>query len=355
MREIHIEQRLISDNSPSYLIADIAANHDGDINRALDLISSARDAGANAVKFQHFRAPQIVSDYGFRNLGGQLSHQARWEKSVFEVYQDASLDWSWTETLYNHCKKIGIDFFSSPYDFEAVDHLNSYVPAYKIGSGDITWLEIIEHIARKNKPVLLATGASTMDEIISAVDTIKHHNQQICLMQCNTNYTGSKENFNYIDLNVLKTFSAMYPDIVLGLSDHTPEDVTVLGAIALGARVIEKHYTDDNGRVGPDHPFSMNPKTWKKMVEHVRDLESALGTGVKRIEKNEEQTVVLQRRCLRAASRLKKGKTILKEDIEVLRPAPPKSLKPDMLPELIGKKLKKDLEFGEHFSTEDIE
>jgi N-acetylneuraminate synthase len=355
MKSFKIGKTEISEKSPVYFIADIAANHDGEIQRAFDLIALAKEAGADAAKFQHFRAEHIVSDYGFKKLGSNLSHQANWSKSVFEVYKDASLNWDWTPRLAEQCRKVGIDFFSSPYDFDAIDHLDPYVPAYKIGSGDITWPAILEYMAKKDKPIILATGASSILDVVNAVDAIEKHNKQICLMQCNTNYTGGKENLAYISLNVLKTFGMMYPDYILGLSDHTYGHTSVLGAVALGARVIEKHFTDDNNRKGPDHGFSMNYNTWKEMVERTRELEIALGSSIKRIEENEKSTVVLQRRCLRAAGNLKKGHVLTAEDISVLRPAPEGSLLPDKYHELIGKKIIRDLEFGQDFNEKDIE
>ncbi len=141
----------IGDEFPTYFIADIAANHDGDLDRAKKLIRLAAENGANAAKFQHFEAETIVSDFGFKDLGAQQSHQAKWKKSVFDVYKDASLDLSWTPILKDECDKAGIDFFTSPYSYDLVDHVDEYVPAYKIGSGDITWHGIIEYIAKKKQ------------------------------------------------------------------------------------------------------------------------------------------------------------------------------------------------------------
>ena len=267
---MEINGKKIGRDHPTYFIADIAANHDGDIERAKKLIKLAADAGADAAKFQHFAAASIVSDRGFRALDGQHSHQAKWKKSVFEVYQDASVSLDWTGTLKDTCDKAGIAFFTSPYSLQIVDHIDSYVPAYKIGSGDITWIELVKYIAERQKPYILASGASTMDDVCRAVSAALDINSQLCLMQCNTNYTASLENFKYIQLNVLKVYREMFPDLVLGLSDHTPGHATVLGAVALGARMIEKHFTDDVGCDGPDHLFSMDPKSWREMVARTR-------------------------------------------------------------------------------------
>ena len=180
-------------------------------------------------------------------------------------------------------------------------------------------------------------------------------NQNLCLLQCNTNYTASLENFKHINLNVLKTFRQMFPDLVLGLSDHTPGHATVLGAIALGAKVIEKHFTDDNDREGPDHKFSMNPITWREMVDRSGELEQAIGTGIKTIEDNEKGTLCVQRRAIRLKRDMKQGETILREDVVVLRPCPEDGLPPYEIENIIGKILMADLLKGEHLSWNKID
>jgi len=352
--EIKIGNKLIGAGHPTYFIADIAANHDGDLQRAKLLIRLAKDAGADAAKFQNFTAPKIVSDYGFRSLGSQQSHQATWKKSVFEVYQDASVPFEWTSTLKETCDQFGIEYFSSPYDSEAVDQLDAYMAAYKIGSGEIDWLEELERIAAKGKPVLLATGAADIGEVQRAVHTILAINRQLVLMQCNTNYTASLENFNHIHLNVLKTYALMFPQVILGLSDHTPGHATVLGAVALGAKVVEKHFTDDNKREGPDHKFAMNPQAWADMVENTRQLEKALGSADKKVADNETETVIIQRRCLRAARDIAAGETLTRDMIDVLRPATPGAIRPDLIQNVIGLRAAADLKFGRELRWTDL-
>lgn len=353
---IQIKDKTIGLEYPTYFIADVGANHDGDINRAKELIHLAKEAGADAAKFQNFQAPKIVSRFGFDNLGGKFSHQSSWKKSVYEVYEDASVPQDWTSILKEECDKVGIHYFSSPYDFESVDHLEQYdVPTHKIGSGDITWPEIIEYIAKKNKPVLIACGASDMTDVQRAMEILMRHTKQIVLMQCNTNYTASGENFKYINLRVLSAFKDMYPETVLGLSDHTLGHTTVLGAVTLGARVIEKHFTDDNNREGPDHRFAMNPITWRQMVEATRELEYALGKPIKKVEDNEQETVVVQRRCLRATTDIAGGTLITDEMVEALRPSPIDSFKPFEKNLVIGKKTKTAIQKGDYFSKNNIE
>lgn len=352
--EIQIGKRKVGGNNPTYFIADIAANHDGSLDRAKMLIRLAAEAGADAAKFQNFSAPRIVSDYGFRSLGGQQSHQAKWRKSVFEVYQAASIPFEWSAELKAACEEAGIDYFSAPYDFDAIDYLDEYMPAYKVGSGDITWLEAIERMACKGKPVLLATGAADIGEVQRAVHTVLKVNPQLVLMQCNTNYTGSIENFNHVHLNVLKTYALMFPNVVLGLSDHTPGHAAVLGAVALGAQVVEKHFTDDTTREGPDHGFSMNPDSWRDMVDRTRELERALGSAEKFVAENEQQTVILQRRCLRAARDLRAGEILTREMITVLRPATPGALLPTDLDAAVGTRVLRDLKEGQELRWTDL-
>ncbi|WP_373958838.1 N-acetylneuraminate synthase family protein [Vibrio gigantis] len=338
-RTINIGNTEVSKEGVPYFIADIGANHNGNLEKAKELIYLAAEAGAHAAKFQHFKAETIVSKHGFENLAGSQSHQDKWKKSVFEVYKDASINLEWTQTLVDTCKDAGVEFFTSPYSLDLVDFVDPLVPAYKVGSGDITWPEIINKMGSKNKPLLLACGASTMDEVDFAVNTALKQTGDIVLMQCNTNYTASLENFKYINLNVLKTLRSMYPDAILGLSDHTPGHSTVLGAIALGANVIEKHFTDNNDSEGPDHKFAMNPQSWREMVDRSAELYLSLGSSVKKVEDNEKETVIVQRRSIRVKSSLPIGHIIKQEDLECLRPCPKDAIEPYHLNDILGKKV----------------
>lgn len=353
--EIKILDRKIGLEHPVYFIADIAANHDGDLDRAVDLIRLAAEAGAEGAKFQNFRAPQIVSDYGFRNMNSQVSHQASWKKSVVEVYDGASVPFEWTPILKEACDKFNIHYFSSPYDYEAIEMLDDYVPAYKAGSGLISWPEAIMIMARKGKPMLIATGASNMDDVDRVMRDLMTINQQIVLMQCNTNYTASDENYDHLNINVIKTYAEKYPNVILGLSDHTHSNAPVIGAVTLGARVIERHFTDDNNREGPDHKFALNPQTWAEMVAEVRMLERTLGNGIKKLAENEKETYIIQRRCLRAARDIKAGEIFSKEMLEVLRPATPGAMMAWEIDNVIGKKAKTDLPFGRDIRESDLE
>tara|TARA_B100001939_G_C16927029_1_gene612195 strand:+ start:503 stop:1576 length:1074 start_codon:yes stop_codon:yes gene_type:complete len=352
--QINFNGKTIGDNSPIYFIADIGANHDGSLERAYKLIELAKKSGADAAKFQNFQAPKIVSKLGFESLTNS-SHQSNWKKSVYEIYEDASISMDWTYKLKEKCNEVGIDYFTSPYDFESADHVDQFVELYKIGSGDITWIDFINYIAKKNKPILIATGASNLDDVDRAVNSILQHNNQVCLMQCNTNYTTDKNKHQFVNLNVLNTFKKRYPNLVLGLSDHTIDYTTVLGAITLGARVIEKHFTDDNNREGPDHKFAINPENWKQMVIKSKILDESLGDGIKRIEKNEENSIIVQRRGLRASNDLKKGRIIKDSDLISLRPIPSDGIPPYKKNDIVGLKLIKDIKQDDYLTFKHFE
>lgn len=353
--EFSINKKKIGLDYPTYFIADIAANHDGNFQKAIDLINKAKESGADAAKFQHFTADTIVSKKTFDEMKGKLSHQKNWKKSVHQVYDEASLKLEWTKKLKKECDKIDIDFFTAPYSIKLINFVNKYVCAYKVGSGEITWIDSLIAMAKKNKPIIIATGASHMTDVEKAMKIILKNNRRIVLMQCNTNYEASENNFNFINLNVLNSFKKKFENkVILGLSDHTHGHTTVLGAVALGARVIEKHFTDDNSREGPDHKFSMNPKTWKAMINETRKLEKAMGNGIKIIEKNERDSSIVQRRSLRVTKNLPKGRIIHKTDIIPLRPCTRDGISPADIKKVIGKKLKINIKIGDHLTWKKI-
>lgn len=387
---LKIRNSSIGKNDSVYFIADIASNHCGDLDKAKELIWSCAEAGANAAKFQNFTAESLVSDYGFRHLTIQAEHQKKWKKSVYDSYDDASIPLDWTPILQETAHKAGIDFLTSPYSIELLEKTSPYLDAIKLGSGDITYHEIINEAARSSLPLIISTGASSINEVEMAMKIVNDHEKKVVLMQCNTNYTaktGDDENailsrFKNIELAVLDTYIKKFPNVILGLSDHTHGHITVLGAVGIyGARVIEKHFTLDNSKEGQDHAFSMNPKTWSEMVkttnelqckihdamsfderfrvtaeiaEDPRALEISIGSGVKSIQPNEERSVVVQRRSICASSDLSKGQVLGYEHFACLRPAPPEALPPYRVSELIGKSLLRNITKGENISLKDV-
>jgi N-acetylneuraminate synthase len=353
--KFQIDGVAIGVGEPTYFIADIAANHDGSLNRAKELIWLAKEAGANAAKFQHFKAEKIVSDYGFSNLDDSESHQAGWKKSVVKTYEDASIPTEWTFELHKTCIDAGITFLSTPYDFDSVDHIDEYVSAYKIGSGDIDWLELIEYISKKNKPIVFATGASSFEETERIVNILERNKNSFAVLQCNTNYTANLENYSYINLRVIELYKESWPELVVGLSDHSRGLAAVLGAVSLGAKIIERHFTDDIGREGPDHKFATTPSEWALMVEEVRRLELALGFKQKMVCENEKISAVVQRRCVRANIDLKAGAKLKRADLSVLRPAIHNAVLPNEIGQIIGKVIKHDVGIGKEIMWSDIE
>ena len=346
---IKIGQKHIGEGNPALIVADIGANFDGNLKKAKRLAYTAKESGADVVKFQTFKAKTIVSAIGFKSMKLKGVHGS-WGKSVDQVFREAEFPLDWHKQLNDYCKEIGIIFSSTPYNFESVDLLIKLdVPFIKIGSGDITWHEMLKYIAKKNKPMILSTGASTLSEVDEAVRVIESTgNTRLCLLQCITNYPSKIKNAN---INVINTYKTVY-SIITGYSDHSPGDVVVLGSIALGAKVIEKHFTLNKLDKGPDHPHSMEPHEFKLMVQRIRDLESGLGSYRKDVVEEESETVIVQRRSLYANRTLLKGKVIKKKDIIELRPA--LGILPKYKELLIDKKVKKTIKKGYPFKWEDL-
>lgn len=348
-KNIKIGDRMIGPDYPTYFIAEIGGNFDGSIEKAKYLIDAAKEAGADCAKFQTFKAESIVSEGGFSKMTLQGVHGS-WGRTVTEVFKDVEFPVEWHHEIADYCKKIGIDFSTSPYNKEAVDLCaDMKVPFIKIGSGEITWLEMLEYIARKNIPVMLATGDATMSEIDEAVRAIeKAGNKNLVLMQCITNYPSKIDSAN---VNVLKTYQSAF-DCLTGYSDHSPGHVVALASVVLGGRVIEKHFTLNKKDKGPDHPHSMEPNEFKFMVDSIREVERAMGSTRKEVQKEESETVFVQRRCLYAKKDLKKGQVITEEDLDVLRPA--LGIVPKFKNTIIGKTVNKDIPARDPIFWEDI-
>jgi N-acetylneuraminate synthase len=341
-KQIKIGNRFIGSTNPTYIIAEIGANFDKNIDKAKRLVEAAKESGADCAKFQTFSTPKIVSEGGFSRMKLNGVHGS-WGRTVSEVFKDAEFPREWHQEISDFCKKIDIDFSTSPYDFEAVDlcvELN--VPFIKIGSGEITWLEMLSYIGNTGKPLMLATGDATMAEIDEAVRTIQAtSNDQLVLMQCITNYPSKIDSAN---VNVIKTYQSAF-DVLTGYSDHSPGPVVALASVVLGGCVIEKHFTLNKNDKGPDHPHSMNPIEFKIMVDYVREMERAMGSSRKEVVAEESETVYVQRRCLYAKNNLKKGQILSENDIDVLRPA--LGIPPKFKNTLIGKTLNIDIEKGQ--------
>lgn len=385
---VKIGRKTVGNDQSVYFIADIASNHCGDLVKAKELIHACAASGVDAVKMQNFNAETIVSDYGFKTLGKVKTHQSAWKTSVFDSYKAASIPFEWTLELKELTESLGMDYFTSPYSIELVHAVAPYVSAFKLGSGDITWHEAIATMATYDKPLLVATGATMMEEVRMAMDVALKRSQQVLLMQCNTNYTAkhgepeelTRERFASINLKVLDTYARHFPGVPLGLSDHTHGSLTVLGAVGLyDCCAVEKHFTLDSSQEGQDHPFSMMPHEWQNMVDETAALKEqlqadmtfeerlnltkgsvdrpdylmlAIGDGVKKLQPNEMNTVIVQRRAIRAARSLKVGEQLRREDLVELRPCPKDAYPPFQIDQLLGKTLTQPVALGEHIQQQ---
>jgi sialic acid synthase SpsE len=348
-RVIKIGNRRVGEGQPAYFIADIGANFDGDLKKAKKLAYEVKQAGGDVAKIQSFKAKKIVSGPGFASMWIKGVHGS-WKRPVDEVFREAEFPRKWHREFFDYCRSIGVTPSSSPYDVEAVDLMEELdADFYKIGSGDITWLDMVEYIARKNKPVILATGASTLAEVDEAVRVIEATgNKDLAILQCITNYPSKIESAN---IKVLETYQKAFGAIV-GYSDHSPGDVVVLGAVALGAKVIEKHFTLSKKDKGPDHPHSMEPDEFARMIERTRQLERAMGSPTKAVVAEESETVIVQRRGLTAARRIRKGEKFRKTDVVALRPA--LGIYPKFKDAVVGKRALRTVEAGAPIRWEDL-
>lgn len=340
-KQFPIAGRMVGEGCPAFLIAEIGSNFDRDLDRAFRLIDLAVECGADAVKFQSFLPDEIINAKAFQGM--KEGFQAKWDKDVYTVYDEAHLPRDWHHQLMAYAEKSGVIFFSSPYDFAGIDLLAEMgAPVLKIGSGDVTWLEILKHHAGKNLPIMMGTGACSLAEIDNAVRTLAESGcDELVLLQCVTNYPSSFESAN---LKAMVNMGRMF-DVPYGYSDHSPGLTVPLGAVALGACVIEKHFTDDKTRKGPDHPHAMDAAEFKAMSQAIRELEAAMGDGTKRVMPEESVTYVLQRRALYAARDLTAGQVLTREDLLILRPQ--HGITADHLEQVLGCTLTKDVAKGD--------
>ena len=346
---INIGDREIGDGCPCFVIAEVGVNHNGDIELAKRLIDVAADAGADAVKFQTFRAERVASTAAPK-AAYQLETTDMTE-SQLEMLRRLELSPESHHELQAYCQKRGILFMSTPFDEESVDFLDELgVPAFKIGSGEITNWPLLEYIAAKKKPIILSTGMSYLSEVDEAVRVIRNAGcKQIALLHCVSNYPASPSDAN---LRAMETMRTAFRTPV-GYSDHTLGIEVALAAVALGASVLEKHITLDRNLPGPDHKASLEPQELRSLIAGIRIVERALGNGLKIPVRSEEDSRVIVRRSLAAARNIPKG-TILRADmLKSLRPAT--GIPPTFTKFVIGRKARRDLAANQLITWSDLE
>ena len=342
---IQIAGHAIGPGHPCFIIAEAGVNHNGRVELAKKLVDAAVLSGADAVKFQTFRAEKVVSP-----VAPQAEYQAvntGVVESQLDMVRKLELPFEAFGELAHHCRGQGIVFLSTPFDEESVDFLDSIgVPAFKIPSGEITNLEFVDHVARKQKPVILSTGMADLEEVRRAVHTIRASNPQVVVLHCVSNYPARASSIN---LRAMLTM-ARELEVAVGYSDHSMGIEIPMAAVALGATVLEKHFTLDRGLPGPDHVASLEPAELRAMVEGIRKVESALGDGRKAPAPEELATARVARCSLVAARDIEAGAVLTVEDIAVLRPGV--GLPPSMRLQLVGQKALREIAAGTVFTLE---
>ena len=339
-KEIIIDGHVISENSPTFIIAEMSANHLMDFDRAVEIMKAAKQAGADAIKIQTYTPDTITLDCDDECF--QITQGTLWDgTTLHKLYQTAYTPWEWQPKLQTIAKELGLTFFSSPFDLTAVDFLEKMdVPAYKIASFEINDIPMIRKIARLHKPMIFATGIAHMADIELALKTCKEEgNEQVILLKCISSYPTPYEDIN------LKTIPSMKEtfDCITGLSDHSMGHAVAVGAVALGAKVVEKHLTLSRADKGADGAFSMEPLEFKEMVDNIRIVEKALGRVT--YELSEKQNREREHsRSLFVAKNMKAGEIFTPENLRSVRPGC--GLHTKYYEELLGKKIAKDAALG---------
>ena len=328
----------------TYIIAELSANHNGDLQNALDTIKVAKEIGANCIKLQTYTADTLTLDSDKEDFiikGGTL-----WDgKKLYDLYKEAYTPWEWHEELFTYAREIGIDIFSSPFDKTAVDFLEQFEPsAYKIASFEITDYELIRYTASKGRPMIISTGIATIDEIQDAVDICKSEgNEDIILLKCTSAYPAPLDEANLKTIpNIAEAFG-----VVSGFSDHTLGSTAPIVAVTLGAKVIEKHFVVDKSIGGADADFSMDKKEFSVMIKAIRDTEKLFGKVDYSMTEQKKKSRQFSR-SLYVAKDIKKGEVFTQENIRSVRPG--HGMHPKYLKDILGGVADRDYEFGDRFN-----
>lgn len=346
-KNIQIDNHIISKDSPTYIIAEMSGNHLMDIDRAKEIIYRLKDSGVNAVKLQTYTADTITinSDNPEFRIEGGL-----WDgETLYSLYQKAYTPWEWQKELVEYANALGLSCFSSPFDLTAVDFMEEIgMPAYKVASYEINDIPMIRKIAKKGKPIIISTGTAYLEDIERAIRVCKEEgNEQVILLKCTSAYPCPYEDMNIRAIPLMEqTF-----DCIVGLSDHSFGSEVALGAVALGAKVVEKHVTLKRADGGPDAGFSMEMEEFLSMVRQMRNLEKALGKATFELTPAQEGARG-GTRSLYVTQAIKKGEVFTKENVKSIRPG--LGMHTMYYEEVLGKKASKDLQFATPLSFGDV-
>lgn len=347
-REIKINNRVVGEGHPAYIIAEMSANHAGSIERAKEIIRAAKDSGADCIKIQTYTPDTLTIDC--HNKYFQIE-EGTWEgENLYSLYGKAYTPWEWQKELKEEAEKVGIDFLSTPFDKTSVDFLEELgLSFYKIASFEMVDLPLLRYIASKGKPIIMSTGMSTLEEIKEAVETIyETGNHQLAILKCSSAYPADPADMH---LSTIADLMKRFP-MPVGLSDHSLGSLSATTAVAMGASVIEKHFCISREIENPDASFSMTPEEFKQMVEDIRKVEQALGKPSYGPSKQEESSVVF-RRSIFVVKDIKAGEPFTEENIRIIRPG--YGLKPKYFEDLLGLPAACDMERGTPMSFEAIE
>jgi N-acetylneuraminate synthase len=340
----------MSFNDKVFIIAEAGVNHNGDINLAYKLVDVAKEAGVDAVKFQAFKTEKIISKYA--DMASYQKKNLSTNESQYEMVKKLELSYKEFKKLKNYCDEIKIMFLSTPDEEYSLNFLvdELSIPFIKIGSGEVTNLPYLRKIAAKNKPLIMSTGMSNLGEVEEAISTIRLVNSKakISLLHCTTNYPTPYEEVN---LKAMQTLAAAFK-LPVGYSDHTLGIEVPVAAVAMGAKIVEKHFTLDKKLPGPDHKASLEPDELKEMVKAIRNIEKALGDGIKKPNKSEIETIKVARRSLIATRDIRAGEIIKESDITIKRPRT--GILPKFKEIIIGMKLINDIRQDEPFMWENF-
>ncbi len=346
---IRIGSRLIGEGQPTYIVAEMSANHLQDYDRAEAIIRAAKAAGADAVKLQTYTADTITMDC--ENEYFQIKQGTIWDGTTFyKLYQEAFTPWDWQPRLVKLANDLGMDCFSSPFDFTAVDFLEEMdMPAYKIASFEIRDIPLIRKIAKLGKPVIMATGIAYLEDIERAVRVCREEgNDQIILLKCTSTYPSPYEDMN---IRVIPHMAEVF-DCMTGLSDHSMGSAVAVASVALGARMVEKHFTLSRADGGPDAAFSMEPAEFKKMADEIRIVEKALGRVTYQLTEKQERSRE-EGRSLFVTQDIGAGEVFTPENLRSIRPA--FGMAPMYYEEVLGKKARVSIPRGTPMAWEYVE
>jgi len=341
MISVKIGSKTIGDEHPCYIIAEVGSNHNGDIENAKTLINVAKEANADAVKFQLFKAEKLYSKY-------TPTFEYLKEKDTFELIKKIETPREWIKELVEHCESSKIPFLASACDFEAIDLIEPFVPAYKIPSFEIVDLELIKYAAQKGRPMIISTGMANLGEIEDAVKAVRSTgNDEIVLLHCNSLYPTPPE---IVNLRAMETMKRAM-QVPVGFSDHTEGIHIPISAVSMGACVIEKHFTLDRTMPGPDHSYAIDPNELKDMITQIRHVEASRGTGIKdRSEAESGEMYIKARRSIHALVDIPEGTQITRDMLITKRPG--YGIKPKFIDKIIGRTAKKDIREDEWITWE---